>query len=195
MRVVALILAAGSSRRMGDQNKLLVEIEGIPVVCRVAMTLKSAGVEQLTTVTGFEAKEVEAVLCGLNITTIYNPQWEAGMGSSLARGVQALDGEAPFDGLLVCLGDLPFLEREDVESILAGFREVAGKRPVVPEYQNRRGHPVILPRNYLGALAELRGETGAKPLIAKADPLIVTEVGPGVCRDVDEPEDFGEEAL
>ena len=88
--VVAIILAAGQSRRMGPVNKLLMVVEGVPMVERVMLAIQAAGVEKIIVVTGFESDRIEERLSGYDIEFARNEKFEAGMGSSLAVGAAAL---------------------------------------------------------------------------------------------------------
>jgi len=110
-----------------------------------------------------------------------------GMGASLACAAGAA-GEA--DGYLVALGDMPFVRRTTIAAVrdaLAG-----GALLVAPYFRARRGHPVGLSRKFLKDLVDLRGDAGAKQLLAEHERSIVKiPVGdPGVIRDIDTPEDL-----
>jgi molybdenum cofactor cytidylyltransferase len=109
------------------------------------------------------------------------------MGASLACAARAA-GEA--DGCLIALADMPFLR----PSTIAAVRDaLAGGAPLVaPYFRARRGHPVGLSRKFLKALLALRGDAGAKQLLAEHESSIVKiPVGdPGVIRDIDTPGDL-----
>jgi molybdenum cofactor cytidylyltransferase len=191
MKIASILLAAGASRRMGSGlNKLLIEVDGIPLVRRLVDRIRRVVDGPMVVVTGHEARQVSAALDGISLHIVFNPKWESGMGSSLAVGARTLDGPREIGGLLVCLGDLPSLVSEDIGEVVSAFRRVGGERVTVPEFEGRRGHPVLFPWKFRDALSELKGDQGARGLIQASDPLVVETVGPGVCRDLDQPEDL-----
>ncbi len=87
-RIAAVILAAGFSGRMGNRNKLLCEIDGIPVVRRVADAVIDAKVDMAVLVTGHDAPSVAAAVAGTGVRLVHNTDYRSGMGRSLARGVE-----------------------------------------------------------------------------------------------------------
>lgn len=189
MRIVTILLAAGASRRYGKRNKLLETVDGLPLVRRTAQTLQAAGMEEIVVVVGFEAERVEAVLDGLNCKIVVNPNFGDGMGHSLAVGVQSLQS-SNWDGILVCLSDLPLLDPATVRSVCEAFQSSDCSRICVPSYQGMRGHPVCFPKRCASLLADLAGDRGAKQVI-RSDPFSVVEVvqaTSGCVQDLDTPE-------
>ncbi|MDG2254371.1 MAG: nucleotidyltransferase family protein [Opitutaceae bacterium] len=184
--VVAIILAAGQSRRMGPVNKLLMVVEGVPMVERVMLAIQAAGVEKTIVVTGFESDRIEERLSGYDIEFARNEKFEAGMGSSLAVGTAAL-AEKRFDGILVCLGDLPYLKKDSIVKVIDAFNQANGEKIVVPCFEGKRGHPVIFPSRYRENLESLEGDAGARALIQQ-EARNLLELGlseEGIIRDMD----------
>lgn len=186
LTVVAIILAAGQSKRMGSVNKLLMEIDGVPMVERVVAAVRTAGVNEIIVVTGFESDLIEQCLSGYDIEFIRNEDYEAGMGSSLAVGAKALAKEH-FDCILVGLGDLPFLNPDAIGEVLEAFEQANGDRIVVPRFQGKRGHPVAFPICYRRDLAELKGDAGARALIEREGSRVLELdlADKGIIRDLD----------
>jgi molybdenum cofactor cytidylyltransferase len=181
--VAALVLAAGRSARMGGRNKLLLEIDGHPMLARVVDAILATPVRPVWVVTGHQADAVRAVLGERELRFAHNAQHAEGIGASIRAGVRALD-PAP-EGVLVCLGDLPGLCAASVEALLAAF---APERICVPAHGGRRGHPVLFGRRFLPELAELAGDRGARGIL-EAHPHAVCEVpvgDAGVTLDVDD---------
>ena len=186
LSVVAIILAAGQSRRMGPVNKLLMEIEGVPMVERVLLAIREGGVDDIYVVTGFERERIESCLGDESLNFVFNESYEEGMGSSLAKGAQAIESEAAA-GILVCLGDLPYLGGGTVRELLDEFKKRGGERIVLPSYMGQSGHPIIFPIAYRESLGSLNGDVGAKALIRRERKNVVElEVGDeSVIRDLD----------
>lgn len=187
-RIAALVLAAGRSSRMGPVNKLLADVEGQPMVRRVAEAAVASRAETVVAVTGHERENVEAVLSGLAVATVHNPDHAAGLSSSLHRGLAALPPEA--EGVIVCLGDMPRVSAAVIDRLIAAFNPLEGRAICVPTWQGKRGNPVLLARRFLPEMQAISGDIGAKALIADY-PEAVAEVpmpDDGVLLDIDTPD-------
>jgi molybdenum cofactor cytidylyltransferase len=183
--IECIVLAAGASSRFGTKNKLTATIEGVPVIRKVVSLFTDHPIAlPVTVVTGHEAECVTKALAELPVRIAHNKAWQDGMGSSLATGAQAIQKFQP-QGILVCLGDLPYLTVPDIEVILDTFHEVKASRIVVPKHSGRRGHPIIFPGHYLNQLQSLTGETGAREIIRINNPLIFHTPSAGIYQDVD----------
>lgn len=184
--VCAIILAAGESNRFGVGNKLLANLGGIGVLERVVSVLSQSSVQKIFVVTGKDHNAVASLLFQYEVELVRNENWQDGMGRSLAIGVGLVE-EGTFNGILVCLGDLPYLTVHTIEKVLSVFREKGGGRIVVPEYRGLRGHPVVFPISFRSQLLELTGDQGAKEILKSAVPdLEVVEVfSPEIFKDID----------
>ena len=176
------MLAAGRSSRMGARDKLLVEIEGRPMVRRAADALSEAGVAPRVAVIASDA--VGALL--RDFEHVGNPRPEDGLASSLRLGLDALRGRV--DAALVVLGDLPWVRAEHAHAVVAAF-DPATDLACVPTFDDRRGHPVLLSAGLFDELAALEGDAGARVVLARhADRVkIVSVIDAGILRDVDTP--------
>ena len=131
---------------MGEDNKLLADIDGEAMVRRSARILLESGLD-LYVVTGHERERVEAALAGLEITLVDNPDFEAGQRASVMAGLAALADDC--DAALMALGDQPLLEVTDIEALIAAFARSGRDKFVVPFFAGQRGNPVIIPRTIL----------------------------------------------
>jgi molybdenum cofactor cytidylyltransferase len=169
-RIAAVVLAAGASRRFGEDNKLLARIDGRPLVDRVVTALAVGGVTEIVVVTGHDQVALEAALRGRPVSFVHNANWETGMGSSIAAGVAALEGTTA--GAFIVPGDVPLLSPQLVAALISAFE--ASKRdriiyPATPSGEQR--NPVLWPRRHFGALLALPPDAGGKALLQ----LVVTE--------------------
>lgn len=189
-RVAALVLAAGSSRRMGGRNKLLEEIDGVPLVLRAVEAAARAPAAPVVVVSGPDREALEAVLAGRGVQCVHNPRHGAGMSSSLRRGLEALP--AGVDGALVCLGDMPCVGPQHLARLIAAFDPAAGRDICVPVHGGRRGNPVLWAARYFPEMQRLSGDTGARALIARHAARVCEVEMPddAVLRDVDTPADL-----
>ncbi len=163
-QVAALVLAAGTSSRMGTDNKLLIEVDGVAMVVRAVNAALASRVASVTVVTGHEAEAVEAALAGRPVRIVRNPQFGDGLASSLRRGLAALPAEA--EAVVVLLGDMPWIRADHVDRVLDGF-DPAAPAIVVPEHAGRRGNPVLWPRAYFPEMEAIEGDRGARGLLER----------------------------
>jgi molybdenum cofactor cytidylyltransferase len=186
-RIAALILAAGQSRRMGADNKLLLEIDGKPMVRHVAERVLASAARPVTIVLGHQPDAVKAALDGLDVGFVENPDFADGLSSSLKTGLASVPETA--DGAIVCLGDMPGVSAELVDRLIAGFNPVEGRAILAPTRGGRRGNPVLWARRFFGELMSLSGDTGAKHLIGTYGEFLTEIEAPddGVLIDLDTP--------
>ena len=189
LKAAAVLLAAGLSRRMGERNKLLIEIGGEPMVRRTAKVYLAAGVD-VHAVLGFEAREVRAALEGLPIAFVTNPHYEEGQQSSVRAGVESL---APgYDTILVALADQAALTPADITSLLDAFASCGGERIVVPFFQGLRGNPVAFPAR-LAAAMRAAGKNAVSRAFIDNNPQLIEQYEAAHERfiiDIDTPEDL-----
>lgn len=184
--VAALLLAAGSSRRFGADNKLLALLDGKAVVRRTAEALATSQASPVVVVTGPDADLVEAALEGLRVRFVHNPNHDQGMGTSLAVGVASLDEHIA--GALVCLGDMPLVSSVLIDTLIQAFRRAECQRIVLPSgEEGRTGHPVVWPKSCFPELAALSGDRGGKDLLARHAALVepVSVSGEDAFADID----------
>ena len=186
-RVGAIVLAAGRSTRMGNMNKLLCPLGGIPLVTRVVDAACASHCSQVMVVTGFEAELVESALAGRAVSFTHNPAFDQGMSSSLRCGLRALPQD--LDAVLVLLGDMPQITAEDIDSLLEAFPPESPSI-VIPERDGRRGNPILWPRRYFAEMCAVAGDVGARSLLElHADEVrSVVIASDAIFADVDTPD-------
>lgn len=189
-RIGAVLLAAGASRRFGQANKLLTPIKGKPLLRHSLHALQAAGLKEIVVVIDEAAGELEATLALEPVTICRNKCAAEGMASSLSAGVAAIARNS--NGLLIALGDMPFITSPTLQTLLDRFIEAKYEAIVRPSYRGRAGHPVIFPASLRSSLVTLKDDSGGASIIRDNIDLLV-EVpleDPGVCWDIDRPEDL-----
>jgi molybdenum cofactor cytidylyltransferase len=164
--IAGLILAAGASQRFGTSDKLLADIAGEALVCRVARRLSEAGVAQIGAVVRDRHGPVAGALRRAlpDITIIENAGAERGMGTSIRCGVSALKSAAA--GVLIVPGDMAFLDGGLVRAIMAAFESAGGEKIIVPQLADGvQRNPVLWPARFFPSLMTLDGESGGKALL------------------------------
>jgi molybdenum cofactor cytidylyltransferase len=175
---------------MGTLNKLLIRIDGKPMVRHVADAVAASQARPLIVVIGHQREEVEAALAGLEPAPrfVFNPDAALGLSTSLKCGLAALPPD--IDGAVVCLGDMPRVAPAAIDRLVAAFNPVEGRAICIPVRGGKRGNPVLLARPLFAELAGLSGDIGARDLVA-AHPELVIEVemeNDGVLIDIDTPQ-------
>jgi len=189
--ICAIVLAAGSSRRMGAINKLLVKVDGETMVKRSVKPIVEAKLESVVVVTGFESQKIQSCLNEYDLRFVFNEHFMEGMGTSLAVGVESISAIEP-DGLLISLGDLPYLRKESVLAVIERFCNLGGEKITIPVHKGSPGHPIVFPFRYAEELIALKGDQGARHLIRRdEDSVAIVELEDiGIVRDVDSPDSF-----
>jgi molybdenum cofactor cytidylyltransferase len=175
--VVGLVLAAGTSTRMG-RPKQLAELDGRPLLEHVLAALEAAPVDRVLVALGAHAGTILERVDLHGAEPLVVEGFRAGMGHVLARAAAAIGDP---DAVVVCLGDQPLIGAAVVGELVAAWR--AGAGPVVTAaYRGRHGNPKLFDRTVLAELGELGGDTGARDLLA-ARPEWVTAVEVGALGD------------
>jgi molybdenum cofactor cytidylyltransferase len=192
-RIAAVILAAGRSRRMG-QNKLLAELDGQPLIARTVAAVLASRARPVLVVTGHDARALRAALAGAGLADrvafVHNDGHEGGLGTSLSAGIAALD--AGVDAALIVLADMPRLRAAQIDAVAAAFAKDAERDICAPFFAGRRGNPVLFPARCFAALQSLAGDRGGRDLLRdQAERVLAVEVdSDGVLVDVDTPEEL-----
>ncbi|MEO0510977.1 MAG: nucleotidyltransferase family protein [Verrucomicrobiota bacterium] len=192
-KIGAVVLAAGASRRLGEP-KQLVEFESKTLLSRTIEVVNNAMIGPIVVVTGFAhdriSPMVETASDSGRITTIYNQNWNEGMGSSLSLGVRFLLEKAPdLEALVISVCDQPFINEELLERMIELFHTKPSS-PVASTYGDSIGTPALFPRSYYCSLINIRGDRGAKALLTdpKAETTLIPF--PKGATDIDTPEDY-----
>lgn len=186
--ISAILLAAGESRRMGDFKQLL-PYNGKPFVVCCADNLLASRIDELIVVTGHRDAEVRRVLAHHKVKIVLNPNYKAGMSTSIQCGVQAINENS--QALLIALADQPQIGAEVINQVIEAY-EKTNASIVIPVYNNKRGHPVILQANLKDEILAITPEVGLKQVVRAqaAKTLYVNVADEGVLLDFDYPEDY-----
>lgn len=187
-----LVLAAGTSSRFGEANKLLTSVDGEPIVRRAVETLLDAGIEPIVVVVGHEAKTVREAVSGLPVRTVYNEAYASGQASSVRVGIRAVE-TVEIDAAIIALGDMPFVAPGTVETVIAAYRAGAGDA-LAAAHSGDRGNPVLFDRRFFETLTAVDGDVGGREILLESDTSVLVAVeDPGVRRDIDERADLPSE--
>src|SRR4051812_25321380 len=163
MNVTALVLAAGTSSRMG-QPKQLLPYEGKSLVRRAAEAAIGSKTRQTIVVTGAASDQVDAELAGLAVMLVHNDDFAQGMSTSLRAGLKAVRPEV--DAIIVLLADQPFVDTPVIDALIDLYEQTQAKI-VRPRYGGQPGNPVLWDQSLFGELKEQTGDQGGRALLQK----------------------------
>jgi molybdenum cofactor cytidylyltransferase len=185
----AVILAAGSSSRMGSPKQIL-RFRGESLLRRAALAALGAECSPVVVVTGAHAELSRRELEGLDVREVLNPRWETGMASSIGAGLDGLLGADPdVAAAVIMLCDQPHVTADVISSLVSAHRVT--RRPVIAStYGGSFGVPALFSRPLFAELARLEGGAGAKQVIKRYASEAHFLPFPGGEVDVDTREDF-----
>jgi CTP:molybdopterin cytidylyltransferase MocA len=183
-----IVLAAGRSSRMPGSQKLLLDIDGVPMVRHVLEAATEGGCHQ--TVVVYAQDDVKRAING-RAELVFNPKADTGMASSLQAGLRAMRPE--IEAAMVLLGDQPLVGSRTVATLLRAWRR-EGSRPAVaavgPDEGDEWSPPVILARELWEEIFALKGDAGARQVLQGRPELLDVVPAPGRPDDIDTPDDY-----
>jgi nicotine blue oxidoreductase len=163
---VGLILAAGSGSRMG-RPKAALEINGERLVDRAVTIFHEAGIKKVYVVLG----AWQGYVPGAHV--LINPDWESGMGSSLATGLNSISEDLENTDVVISLVDLPGMTAAAIRKISDASQEIA-----VGQFGGKSGHPVKFTRNHWQSIIDsVEGDVGARTYLKGRDDVFFIELG------------------
>ena len=150
IQVSAILLAAGSSRRMG-QLKQLLPLHDKPIIRHCLDNLITSGIENIVAVLGYRGDEVLAAIQEMPVQIVLNENQESEMAESVRIGLRAIAEKS--SGVLVCLSDHPLVSVDTLKSLMQCFREAPDKI-IIPLYKGKRGHPTLFPIHVIKEIFE-----------------------------------------
>lgn len=184
--ICSVILAAGSSRRLGF-NKLTLKIDSEAVIVRSVRPFVEAGLGDVVVVAGPRVSEITRRLCGLSLTVVHNEDHRSGMSSSIKAALPWIRGA---QAVFFHLGDKPFIKKGLLEGMVEAYG-ATGKPIIVPVCNGRKGHPVLMRvAPYIEEMKRLEGDKGLREVIEKhKEDVLFIEADDGVLVDIDTDDD------
>jgi molybdenum cofactor cytidylyltransferase len=196
--IAAIILAAGTSSRMGPSHKLLLPLKNRPILEYALTAALASQADPIVVVLGYQADLVRTALEGYlsvpAITWVENPHYLQGMSSSLHVGIQTLlnvKKHPQCDGAMILLGDQPLISSEVINRLIKAKYQTH-QRIVVPFYAGKRGNPALFEKSIFPELLATTGDEGGRSVIQQHphDVAMVEMEYPGMHMDIDTWEDY-----
>ena len=187
--VAAIILAAGLSRRMGEQNKLLLPVGGIPMIRHMVLTYQNIATLPVVVVTGYESTAVGIAIEGTGAEIVFNASFAEGQQTSIVCGLAAIpDASLIFVGL----GDQPLLNGHDLQHLLAAHASADPARISIPILDQVRGNPILIPKVLQRHLVKEQNVPGCRAFTRNYPEHVQFHelTNPGFYADVDTPEAY-----
>ncbi|MCG2587280.1 nucleotidyltransferase family protein [Rhodohalobacter sulfatireducens] len=186
-----VILAAGSSSRLG-RPKQLVEFQNKSLLQHVIDTINPFQFHPSVLVLGANADEIRKSINPKNVTLLHNENWSEGIASSIRLGVsESIKLEKSLDGILFLLSDQPFVNKELIGELLENHAN-GNQKITACSYKGNVGVPAILSKDFFPHLLELKGDVGAKKIIAQNSDNVQSVIFKKGSFDVDTEEDVQE---
>jgi molybdenum cofactor cytidylyltransferase len=185
-RIAGVVLAAGTSSRMG-KNKLFLPLGGTSVLRRAVGTAAGAGLDPVLVVLGHESDRAAAELAGLSFTKVLNAEYSRGMNTSVRAGISAVPADS--SGAVLMLADMPFVTAGMLRELIDRYR-AADAPLVISTYGDVLAPPILYGRALFGELCALDGDGCGKRVVkAHRAEAIQVEWPPAALTDLDLPED------
>ncbi|MEM6480718.1 MAG: nucleotidyltransferase family protein [Pseudomonadota bacterium] len=187
-KLTAVVLAAGMSRRMGRENKLLLPVNGRPMIVRTLCVYLDV-CDDVVVVTGFEADRIRAAIGHLDVDVVHNPDFANGQATSVAVGLRKSLGS---DTVMVGLGDQPSLRSSHLDALIQSHIGTGAQKVTIPCNRESRGNPIVIPKRLVGKMLEDKQNPGCGKFTRQRRDLVdlVPFSETAFFHDVDTPEDY-----
>ncbi|MDP1678257.1 MAG: nucleotidyltransferase family protein [Bacteroidota bacterium] len=187
--ISAIILSAGSSRRMGTPKALL-KIGKKIFLHHIIDTVESVGLTNNVVVLGFESQTIREILSSFSGTIIVNEAWEEGQLSSIIACINALN-TIDCEGILICPVDHPMITTALIKKLVESFQH-SRKKIIIPTYHGRRGHPIIISSELFVEIKNASFTVGLREVVHahENDIELVSTDEEGILINIDTPEDY-----
>ena len=159
--ISAILLAAGQSKRMGDENKLVKNFQGIPLIKHSVRNILASFIGELIIVLGHQKEIIEKLIDkNEKIKFVFNKDFESGMDTSIKTGLNHLSEET--EAFFICLGDMPMVNK-DIFNLL--IKSKNNREIIVPTYKNKQGNPILFSKSMKKKIMTIEGNVGAKKIL------------------------------
>ena len=189
--ISAIILAAGNSVRMKGKNKLLLPLQGQPLVVHTVRAVLTSSADEAILVAGQEVLKIVRTLAHHDVTLVLGTEHYDSMTASIKTGLRVVSPEAT--GYMICLSDMPQITSSEFDRAMATFRAARVNDPqciVRPTYEGQPGHPVIFSNSYLPEMLAHTGPSGCHSILQRHTVQEIPWNTDHVVRDIDTPEDY-----
>ena len=159
--ISAILLAAGQSKRMNGENKLIRKIRGVPLIKLSVKNILASSIEELIIVLGYQKEIIEKLIDkNEKIKFVFNKNFEKGMASSIKIGLNNLSEKT--EAFFICLGDMPMVNKDTYNQLIKSRNN---KEIIVPNYKSLQGNPILFSKSTKEKIMTIQGDVGAKKIL------------------------------
>ncbi len=167
--ITAILLAAGESKRMDGENKLLKKVNNVPLIKHSVKNILNSSVNELIIITGHQNEEIEKIIDkNEKIKFVYNNKYKNGMASSIKAGLQNLSKET--HAFFISLGDMPEVNKEIYNNLI---KHLKNNKIIVPTFKNKQGNPVLFSISFKEKIMAIKGDIGAKIILKEHKEIVL----------------------
>ena len=196
--ISSILLAAGQSKRMNGENKLIKEINGVPLINHAIENILGSAVDEIVIIVGFEKEIIENIIKkNKKIKIIYNKDFKTGISSSIKIGLNNISNKS--EDFFISLGDMPNVNQNIYNKLIKAkykynkkLKVEYKKEIIIPTYEGKEGNPILFSKFMKEKVMDIEGDFGAKKIIElnKKKVLNVPFKNSGIILDFDRREDF-----
>ena len=161
--ISAILLAAGQSRRMNGENKLLKKYKKKYLINHILSSLIKSKINKVFVVLGFQNSKVKKIIAkNKKIRFVYNKNYKSGMASTIKAGLKRISKKNT--GFLIVQADMPLISKKIINSLYYAVKN-NDKAIVVPIYKTKMGNPIGFNSSMIKILNKIKGDTGAKKMV------------------------------
>ena len=186
--ISAILLAAGQSKRMNGENKLIRKIRGVPLIKHSVKNILTSSIDELIIVLGHQKEIIEKLIDkNEKIKFIFNKNFESGMASSIKTGLNNLSEKT--EAFFICLGDMPMVNQNTYNHLIKSRNN---KEIIVPTYKGQQGNPILFSKSIKEKIITIQGDVGAKKILElnKSKILNVKITNQSIRKDFNTKDDF-----
>ena len=159
--ISAILLAAGQSKRMDGENKLVKKIQGIPLIKHSVKNILASSIDELIVVLGHQKEIIEKLIDkNEKIKFVFNKDFKSGMASSIKTGLNHLSEKT--EAFFICLSDMPMVNHDIYNQLI---KSKDNKEIIVPTYKGQQGNPVLFNKLMKEKIIGITGDAGAKKIL------------------------------
>ena len=186
--ISSILLAAGQSKRMLGENKLIKDVKGIPLIKYALNNILKSNVNEIIIILGYQNETIEKLIDKTSrVKFVFNSNYKEGISSSIKKGIKNLSEKN--EAFFISLGDMPSINYNTYNQLIKYSKD---KKVIVPLFKGQKGNPVLFPKSFEKKLLSIEGDSGAKKMleINKKKVLNLEIDDPGIIKDLDVPSDF-----
>jgi molybdenum cofactor cytidylyltransferase len=193
MKISALLLSAGESKRFGE-NKLLTNIDNKTIIEKSldSLILQQKSLNEIIVVIGNDYTKILKTISNKKlpqVKVVLNKNYRKGIASSIIKGIENTSTDT--EVCIIALADMPFIKPETIKILINEIEK--GRYGIITLiYKNRKGHPIAFSKKYFNELKRLKGDIGGRNIVEKykKDVLEIEVDDEGIIIDIDTKEDY-----